>query len=176
MKRMTKLITKAEAKEQGLKYYFTGKPCKHGHTATRFVSTRACTECMHIRDTSDEAKAYHKVHGKAYRADPTNKARKAKYNKANLPKFAAHKAKYHAGPAAPKWLSKEQLKEIEDIYKLAKCFSLATGRSYHVDHIVPINSDTVCGLHVPANLQILEATDNLTKYNKYCPDGGNITQ
>ena len=40
-----KLITRKEAKELGLKRYFTGKPCKHGHVAERLVSSDGCREC-----------------------------------------------------------------------------------------------------------------------------------
>jgi hypothetical protein len=39
------IVTLGEARENGLKRYFTGKPCKHGHVAERLVSTKGCVEC-----------------------------------------------------------------------------------------------------------------------------------
>lgn len=38
-------ISRPEAKSQGLRQYFTGKPCKHGHIAPKFVSNGACVVC-----------------------------------------------------------------------------------------------------------------------------------
>jgi hypothetical protein len=38
------IISRAEAKAQGLTHYFTGKPCKNGHVAKRLVAG-ACVEC-----------------------------------------------------------------------------------------------------------------------------------
>jgi len=40
------LITKAIARAQGRKRYYTGKTCKHGHTAPRYVTTGSCCACM----------------------------------------------------------------------------------------------------------------------------------
>lgn len=37
--------TQKEAKENGHKYYFTGKPCKHGHISKRSVTSGNCLEC-----------------------------------------------------------------------------------------------------------------------------------
>jgi hypothetical protein len=42
---MTKIISRSEAEAAGLKHYFTGKPCKRGHVAERFVSTKTCMHC-----------------------------------------------------------------------------------------------------------------------------------
>lgn len=68
--------------------------------------------------------------------------------------------------ATPKWLKKEQLQEIEGFYESARERYLETGVRFHVDHIVPLNGKTVCGLHVPWNLQILPEKENLSKSNK----------
>src|SRR5580692_12370085 len=38
-------VTRAEAKRRGLKRYFTGKPCKHGHVAEHWVSG-PCVVCQ----------------------------------------------------------------------------------------------------------------------------------
>lgn len=34
------------------KFYFTGKPCKHGHISKRLSSTKTCYECHKIRTKS----------------------------------------------------------------------------------------------------------------------------
>lgn len=68
--------------------------------------------------------------------------------------------------AQPKWLSKEQITQMEDIYWLAQDLKLVSDQVYHVDHIVPLQGRNICGLHVPWNLQILPADVNLRKSNK----------
>lgn len=40
-----KIVSRAEAIAQGLKRYFTGKPCKHGHIAQRLLPSGVCNEC-----------------------------------------------------------------------------------------------------------------------------------
>ena len=37
--------TRAEAVARGVKHYFTGKPCKHGHVSVRYVGGRRCVAC-----------------------------------------------------------------------------------------------------------------------------------
>ena len=43
-----KIISRKEAKSLGLKYYFTGKLCKHGHINERMTSSGVCTDCKSI--------------------------------------------------------------------------------------------------------------------------------
>lgn len=64
----------------------------------------------------------------------------------------------------PAWANK---KEIAALYKLANHLTKTTGIPHHVDHIVPINNPHVCGLHVPANLQVIPASENLSKGNSF---------
>ena len=42
-------ITRTEAAAQGRKRFYTGKPCKYGHDAQRFVTTGACIACNAAR-------------------------------------------------------------------------------------------------------------------------------
>jgi hypothetical protein len=66
--------------------------------------------------------------------------------------------------AIPAWAD---LKEIQGFYKEAKRLEIQTGIKHHVDHDIPLRHRLVCGLHVAANLQILTATENLKKKNKF---------
>lgn len=43
------IITRKQAQAEGLKRYFTGKPCRHGHVAERWVANRGCIECRTAR-------------------------------------------------------------------------------------------------------------------------------
>ena len=70
--------------------------------------------------------------------------------------------------AKPKWLSAEQMKAIHEIYKDMRTRNRLAGKiEYHVDHVVPLNGETVCGLHVPWNLEVVKAKDNIAKSNTY---------
>ncbi len=69
--------------------------------------------------------------------------------------------------AVPAWANKFFISEA---YHLAKLRTEITGFKWHVDHIVPLQSDLVCGLHVEHNLRVIPARDNLTKNNRWWPD------
>ncbi len=60
----------------------------------------------------------------------------------------------------PNWLTKEQKQQIKDIYN-------SCPKGHHVDHVVPLCGENVSGLHVPWNLQIILASDNISKSNKF---------
>lgn len=66
--------------------------------------------------------------------------------------------------ATPAWADFQHIKAI---YKESKRIEQATGIAQHVDHIVPILGEDVCGLHVPWNLQILPASENMRKSNRF---------
>lgn len=90
------------------------------------------------------------------------------YRAANRDKFAYLEGLRRSSKlkATPKWLSEDQLREISDVYYLARDLSICTGEQYHVDHIIPLKGEAVCGLHVPWNLQVLPSDINIRKSNK----------
>lgn len=86
---------------------------------------------------------------------------KSQWSKANSKKVLAKTRKYQAAKlnATPKWLTKEQLKEMENFY-------INCPEGYEVDHKTPLQGREVKGLHVPWNLQYLLISDNRRKSNK----------
>lgn len=93
------------------------------------------------------------------------------YRKANLDRTNAYKSAHRAAKlnATPKWLTAEQKEQIVEFYSIAKRLEAKTGDKYHVDHIIPLNGEYVRGLHVPWNLQVLTASENMSKSNRYDP-------
>jgi hypothetical protein len=82
---------------------------------------------------------------------------------------AAYVAKYFASrlQATPPWAD---LDKIKAIYAEAARLTKATGIRHEVDHIHPLQSKVMCGLHVPANLQILPMSENRSKSNRSWPE------
>lgn len=72
------------------------------------------------------------------------------------------KAKYRAAKrqACPPWVDKEHMARIHDIYRLRRQISEQTGVVHEVDHIVPLQGKTVCGLHVWWNLRVIPKEEN----------------
>lgn len=103
-----------------------------------------------------------------YREQSGEKLRQKEWRANNQGVKNYHTAGYRAQQkqATPKWLSKAQLNKIRALYKEAKLLSKVTGVQHHVDHIMPLNSDVLSGLHVPWNLQILTSRENIQKSNR----------
>jgi hypothetical protein len=167
---MKPIVTLQQARDAGLVRYFTGKPCSKGHIDERLKSDRSCCAC-----TREKRRLWAKE-------NPEKKAVKDKKHQAkNLEKFNARTKKWRdANPhierervvrrraskaqRTPSWLNDGQLFELQCVYKY--CSSLRfVGLNYHVDHIVPLRGETVSGFHVPWNLQVITAKENLTKSN-----------
>jgi hypothetical protein len=68
--------------------------------------------------------------------------------------------------AQPDWLSAIEHAQIQEMYDVALAVSVQTGVQHHVDHIHPLQGKSVCGLHVPWNLQVLPRSENIRKHNK----------
>lgn len=69
----SQIIERKVAREQGLKRYFTGEPCKRGHVEERWVSSGQCLECERERDRKRYAanpEKYREQSRKVYIANP----------------------------------------------------------------------------------------------------------
>lgn len=72
--------------------------------------------------------------------------------------------------AVPNWARTLKIrKKILSIYIEAQLRNIQSRTKYQVDHIIPLYSTKVCGLHVPENLQIIPKRTNELKSNIfYC--------
>ena len=96
-------------------------------------------------------------------------ARARAWNNAHPEVARAHLAKRRAKKkcATVAWANDFFVKEA---YRLAELRTKMTGLKWEVDHIVPLQSRLVCGLHCEANLQVIPRSVNLEKSNFYWPD------
>lgn len=105
----------------------------------------------------------------AYRRNlGATKSRAAQWRKDNRAKAAHYSAKARAAKlrATPAWANHFF---IEEAYDLAQRRTSATGIEWQVDHIVPLQSELVCGLHTHENLQVIPARVNRSKQNRVWP-------
>jgi 5-methylcytosine-specific restriction endonuclease McrA len=179
---------RSTAKSTGATHYYTGQPCVRGHIALR-KTKGACVECMKEDWAKDNAKRgekpkseaskeagkrYYKKNREAVKARANARPKgevtqyKRKYKEANpeLYKALTSVRKRRHRDATPKWITTGQKLAMRQLYLQAMELTKLTGERYVVDHIVPLISDEVCGLHVPWNLRVITQEENLKKSNK----------
>lgn len=97
------------------------------------------------------------------------RASKSEWVKRNAENVNARTARRRALKlnATPRWANHS---EILRIYRSATELSVKTGEQWTVDHIVPLRSKLVCGLHCEANLRVITKVENSIKGNRHWPD------
>ena len=179
---------RAEAKRIGATHYFTGVACIRGHIALR-KTKGSCVECMKEDWIIDNDKRKEKPKSEAAKeagrryyernkelvkaranARPIEEKRthRNKHKKENpeLYKALTSVRKRRHRKATPKWITPEQKLAMRNLYLKAQELSKIAGQRYVVDHIIPLQSTAVCGLHVPWNLRVITQEENLKKSNK----------
>jgi len=184
--------TRAEAKATGATHYFTGQPCTRGHIALR-KTKGACVECIKEDWAIDNEKRKAKPKSEAAKAagrryyEKNREAVKARANARPVAEVTKYKKKYkEANPdlykaltsvrkrrhreATPKWVTAEQKLAMRKTYLAAMRLTKISAERYVVDHVYPLISPVVCGLHVPWNLRVMTQAENLQKSNSLPPD------
>lgn len=163
---------RSEAIAAGDTYYFTGRPCKHGHVAKRHIST-GCYECL-----KEIQKSYRERNTIAW-ATKNAKWRKenkdriaendAAYREKNKTARKAQRLKYKMAKRARSINTSDDefdLLVFEEAQELCQLRAGDTGFLWHIDHMLPLRAKTVSGLHVAENIQVIPAVLNLLKGNK----------
>lgn len=163
------------------------KPRTEFHKATKVKSGLAsrCKTCDYAYQKNNPRRAeVRKKSADKYREERNRKAREVSRQK-KIAKYTERLAKdavdvqayelYRArrqslkAAATPSWLSAADRRKTTDIYAASALLQELTGSRYDVDHIVPLQSDVVCGLHVWWNLQPLPTSLNMQKRNTFEP-------
>ena len=184
----TKVIKRLDAKADGLKRYFTGKPCVNGHICERYVADWICVKCKEMREFAWRVKNRPRkvATANAWRAANHEWAKASKrawyaasreavaayfkaYNKANPEHARAQKhARRAREMAADGRYSSSDIKRLLDVQGVkcahAWCRASLKAARYHIDHILPLS---LGGSNWPSNIQLLCPKCNLTKNNTH---------
>lgn len=97
---MKYLSTRREAIEAGESYYFTGKPCKHGHISKRHVVSCSCYECERAFAQKEESKAKRAAYNRTEKQKEKSRISAKRYHREHrdqcLKKMKIRNKKYYA--------------------------------------------------------------------------------
>lgn len=125
-------------------------------------SERLESSNRYYRDNRERLLEYH-------HANPNNAKYRKRYRDNNPHKVSADSCKRRAQRinATPAWAD---VAAMETLYKKRDELNKLWGVEFEVDHIVPLRSKRVCGLHCEANLQLIERSLNRRKSNSWWCD------
>jgi 5-methylcytosine-specific restriction endonuclease McrA len=178
------ILSKQIAKERGLKRYYTGIPCVHGHDCERYVSNDFCYKCSGEYHKKYKRKNVESVAAAQRDWKIKNRKRHSELNKISrerhLEKTRARAAKYgRDNPEVNKAarmrrclklggkyfrVSAKFIKSLEKKQngKCAGCFKKLK-KGFHIDHIIPVAKG---GDNKESNLQALCPDCNHSKHAK----------
>ena len=154
---------KNAGRKDGLSVYC--RPCTKNYMAGKtYDKDRWATQREY---ESERNKAYRQANADRLNAVHREKSRRLRAERPDVVNARNKMRKAAQRQAIPAWAD---MKQIRTLYSKAKELSAALGVELHVDHVVPLRSKLVCGLHTPDNLQLLASDLNHAKRNWTWPD------
>lgn len=176
---------------------YLGRLCPHGHDngqgrSLRFIANSDCCACSNERI----GRYYRSAAGRAtakkskLKMRASIRAKSKEYRRKKRPQIDAYNRVYREENrhwyltyyrdynnrrradllrATPRWADEDA---IYRFYSDATEQTTATGIRHEVDHIVPLHSRKVCGLHTEANLRVIPKRENASKGNRWWPACG----
>jgi hypothetical protein len=124
-----------------------------------------CKSCVKVRTSIPEYKEKWSEYNKMRYAENLEYNREVRrnhyYNNKEMYKVNCAKRRAAKLQAIPPWADLEAIKQ----------FYLNCPEGYEVDHIYPLQGETICGLHTIENLQYLTVHANRSKGNKFIEEG-----
>lgn len=141
----------------------------HTFDESKLDNEKICANCGKTKVMSEFYKNRTQKSGLSATCKECDVKRRTRWAKRNSSKTARYAASRRARKimATPKWAD---MNSIADLYLSADELTKSTNVRHSVDHIVPLNSPIVCGLHCEHNLRIITLSENCSKRNRYWPD------
>jgi hypothetical protein len=176
-----------EAKAQGLKTYFTGKPCKRGGIAERNLNGDClCDKCAialkqskagyaktnpHKREewalkNPEKIKAYKQVYQEKNKTEQAERIRTWRRNNPEKVLADFHKRRASKIQATPVWYGEFDAFVMHEALRLARLRQSITGVKWHIDHMIPLQSKEASGFHCASNIQVIPECMNVSKANR----------
>ena len=181
-------VSLKEAREQSLKFYFTGKPCFKGHISQRRTCNRWCVACDHELAMSEAKKIANRKwaldnpskvaeiskrfrrNGGAIKWFANNPDKRSEYYQRWREKYPdqnrvfKHKRRTRLLATGNSFTS-DQIRSLS-ITQNYKCVNCKTSirKSFHIDHIMPVS---LGGSNDISNIQLLCPCCNLRKRAKH---------
>lgn len=165
--------------------HYEGPPCNKCSETLRYSRSKRCVACVitshkvwreenHDRHLA-KSKAWNMANSDKQRANLKEWVRKnpeklkkihKAYRDRNPHVMAAMAAKRRAAKSKATIWPEYDL-AIKTVYFGREMMEDLTGKPYHCDHVIPLRGKNVCGLHVPYNLKVIPANDNMRKGNRF---------